>query len=256
MKTSIKVKKLWYGPIEADGGISTQLTELQIGTREATCQFNGSDADTTTYKNVLGDVVESAIVKGDTTMNFQFADFDAEVIADMIGGVVVEDADSIRFESPANPNQSIERSILFLTDKNVLVSLPRCSFDAFPIMNDDDLHYFQVNTTVLTPSKVGEPTYAMDLIKAAAISNAEITAFSMEEQTGPATITSGTGEIDIEVANGTDVTDLVPTIAISLGASIAPVNKVAQDFTNPVEYVVTAADGTTKTWTVTVTVAA
>ena len=56
---------------------------------------------------------------------------------------------------------------------------------------------------------------------------------------------------------GTDVTTLVPTIAVSAGATISPATAVAQDFTNAVTYNVTAIDGTTvQPWTVTVTVTA
>lgn len=60
-------------------------------------------------------------------------------------------------------------------------------------------------------------------------------------------------EITVTVSSGTDVTNLTPSIAISTGATIEPASGVAQDFTNPVEYVVTSQDGsTTKTYTVTV----
>jgi hypothetical protein len=47
---------------------------------------------------------------------------------------------------------------------------------------------------------------------------------------------------------------LTPTIAIS-GASVSPASGAAQDFTAPVIYTVTAADLTTKAYTVTVNVA-
>ena len=46
---------------------------------------------------------------------------------------------------------------------------------------------------------------------------------------------------------------LKPVILVSEGASISPASGVAQDFTNPVDYTVTAQDGSTKVWTVSVT---
>lgn len=49
-----------------------------------------------------------------------------------------------------------------------------------------------------------------------------------------------------------DFASLKPTIELSAGATISPASGVAQDFTNPVEYTVTAEDGTTKIYTVTV----
>jgi hypothetical protein len=59
--------------------------------------------------------------------------------------------------------------------------------------------------------------------------------------------------INLLVPNGTDVTELIPTIAISDGANISPNSGVAQDFTNPVIYTVTAQDGSTQSYVVTVT---
>jgi autotransporter-associated beta strand protein len=70
---------------------------------------------------------------------------------------------------------------------------------------------------------------------------------------GPATIT-GTA-ISLTVPYGTDVTGLAPTFTLSPGAICHPVSGSTQDFTNPVLYTVTAADLTTKGYTVTVTVA-
>jgi len=85
---------------------------------------------------------------------------------------------------------------------------------------------------------------------------AEITGFSFTQQTGVATISSENSRIDIEVAVGTPVTSLTPTIEISDFATIDPLSGVAQDFTNPFVYTVTAEDNTTeKEWTVYVTVA-
>ncbi len=53
---------------------------------------------------------------------------------------------------------------------------------------------------------------------------------------------------------GTEVTHLVPTIEVSEGASVSPASGEAQDFTNPVTYTVTAPNGTTAAYTVTVIV--
>ncbi|WP_165750484.1 Ig-like domain-containing protein [Cellulophaga sp. Z1A5H] len=57
--------------------------------------------------------------------------------------------------------------------------------------------------------------------------------------------------ISVTLPEGTDVTALSPTVTHT-GASINPTSGVAQDFTNPVEYAVTATDGTTKMYSVTV----
>ncbi len=86
--------------------------------------------------------------------------------------------------------------------------------------------------------------------------------FGTPPQTGDATINATAKTIDIEVENGTDLTNLISTFTLSDGAT-AKVGSVAQvsgttanDFTSPVTYKVTAEDGaTTQDWVVTVTVA-
>ncbi|QXP52983.1 PKD domain-containing protein [Cellulophaga sp. HaHa_2_1] len=79
----------------------------------------------------------------------------------------------------------------------------------------------------------------------------DITTFTIDGETvnNPATA------FTITLPAGTDVTALSPSI-IHTGASINPASDVAQNFTSPVEYTVTAADGTTQIYTVTVNLAA
>lgn len=259
MKTSIKIKKFWYADVASDGGVGSNWKEVQIGQREATVQFNGSDADTTNYKNVLGAILESSTLKGDKTMNFQLADLTPDVIADFTGGIVTEDSDSIRYDAPENENVGIEKSIKFLTDNNILFEMARVSFDGYPIVNDDDLHYYQMNSVVLLPSKTGVTSYAYDVLKlpdANDITSFDILVSGVTVLTGAATITAGTHTVVAEVVNGTGLTDLAPTFGVSLGASLDPASGVSQDFTSAVTYSVESANGTSQDWTVTVTEAA
>jgi hypothetical protein len=253
MKTSIKIKKFWYADVAADGGVGTNWTEIQIGQREATVQFNGSDADTSNYKNVLGSIIESSIVKGDKTMNFQLADLTPAVVAAFTGGTVSTSAASDKYEAPENENQSIEKSIRFLTEKNVLCTIVRASFDGYPILNDDDLHYYQMNSVVLKPEKAGIGSYSFEVLKQP--DNNDILTFALAAQTGAATISAVTHTVAITVANGTVVTALEPTIGVSLGANILPNSGEAENFTAPVVYAVESANGVLQNWTVTVTVA-
>jgi len=60
--------------------------------------------------------------------------------------------------------------------------------------------------------------------------------------------------ISLTVPDGTDVTKLIPMITISNKASISPNNNIAQDFTSPVTYTVTAEDGSKQNYIVTVSV--
>ncbi|MCL1797337.1 MAG: DUF5018 domain-containing protein, partial [Eggerthellaceae bacterium] len=82
-----------------------------------------------------------------------------------------------------------------------------------------------------------------------ASSTKDITSFALA---GVAASISGTN-ISVEVPYGTDLSSLVPTLAHN-GVNISPAASAAQNFNAPVQYVVTAEDGTTKTYTVTATV--
>ncbi|MDG6243564.1 MAG: S8 family serine peptidase, partial [Methanolobus sp.] len=83
-------------------------------------------------------------------------------------------------------------------------------------------------------------------------SSKSITAFSFTDPAVAGDIKEAARTVNVEVPYGTDVTSLTPTI-VHTGASIIPENGVAQNFTNPVTYTVTAEDGTTQSYTVTVT---
>ena len=83
----------------------------------------------------------------------------------------------------------------------------------------------------------------------------DITAFSFTGQTGAAVIDEVAHTVVVQASPGTTLTALVPTIAVSPEATIAPASGAAQDFRTDVVYTVTAQDGmTTQTWTVTVNV--
>ncbi|MGI6533900.1 MAG: Ig-like domain-containing protein [Peptococcia bacterium] len=69
----------------------------------------------------------------------------------------------------------------------------------------------------------------------------------IDEEANPKTIA-------VTVPYGTDVTTLVPTIEHT-GASISPASGISQNFTDSVTYTVTAADGSTAEYEVTVTIA-
>ena len=60
--------------------------------------------------------------------------------------------------------------------------------------------------------------------------------------------------VTVLLPQSTDVTELVPTIEVSEGATINPASGEAQDFTNPVTYTVTAQNGTTAEYMVSVVV--
>ena len=82
----------------------------------------------------------------------------------------------------------------------------------------------------------------------------DIIDFVLAEQTGAANITGAPDyTVDIEVAMGTDMNGLIPTITVSPFATISPESGVPQDFSAPVVYTVTSETGTEQEWTVNVT---
>lgn len=255
MKTSIRIKKFWYADLAADGGLGTNWKEIQIGQREASVQFQGSDGDRTDYKNVLGNALESDISKGDKSMNFQFADLTPNEIVEFLGGSVTSDVEADSYEAPENENQAIEKSIKFLTDRNVLFELPRVAFDGYPVILDDDLHMHQMNGSVLKSLKDGVGSYKYYVLKTPEANDITSFTFGASIDDSPAVITPGSHTVAITVVVGTDPSALTPEIGVSLGASITPNSGTEQNFTSPFEYTVVAADGTSQVWTVTVTVA-
>jgi hypothetical protein len=78
----------------------------------------------------------------------------------------------------------------------------------------------------------------------------EITAVTFASVTG--IIDAAAHTVMVLVPRGPDLTSLTPAITVSPGARVTPASGTAQDFTTPVTYTVTAANGLTQTWTVTV----
>ncbi len=82
-------------------------------------------------------------------------------------------------------------------------------------------------------------------------SSKAITAFDFAASVAPGAVTESNHTVSITVTHGTALTALAPVITHT-GAGISPDSGVARDFTNPVAYTVTAADGSTEIYTVTV----
>jgi hypothetical protein len=90
-------------------------------------------------------------------------------------------------------------------------------------------------------------------VAAAQSSEADIQDFNIPGMVGDETIDWTAHTVDVLMPYGTDLSNLTPTIEISVGATISPESGVAMDFSSPVAYQVTAQDGTVVNWTVTVT---
>ena len=82
----------------------------------------------------------------------------------------------------------------------------------------------------------------------------DILSYSFAEQTGPANINVATKNIQIEVALGSNMAALIPTITVSNGATIVSASGVAQDYSNIIMHTVTGFGGLAQsTWYICVT---
>jgi len=82
-----------------------------------------------------------------------------------------------------------------------------------------------------------------------------IISFNLNNPMAVGTVNESNHTVTITVPPDTDVTRLQPTIEISQNATVSPLSGAAQDFTNSVIYTVTAQNGATQKYNVTVNVA-
>ena len=82
----------------------------------------------------------------------------------------------------------------------------------------------------------------------------QVYSFGFTSPTAIGVINETAKTIAVDVPAGTNVTALVPIITVSARAIVSPASGVPMNFTNPVAYIVTAEDGSTVTYTVSVTV--
>ncbi|MEQ8416849.1 MAG: DUF5018 domain-containing protein [Imperialibacter sp.] len=169
------------------------------------------------------------------------------VLAEQIGDAVI-DAE----------NHSVSVTVATGTDATVLAPTITVSNQATISPASGAAQDFAAPVTYTVTAGNGatqEWTVTVTVEPAPLSSASDILTFSLPEETGPAVIDATAHTVAIEVVAGTNVSSLTPTITISAAASISPASGAPQDFTSAVVYTVTAEDGSTQEWTVTVTVA-
>jgi len=120
-----------------------------------------------------------------------------------------------------------------------------------PVFEDGDA---EVTMTATISNGLSSDTKDFSLtVLALADSSKAIESFDFEDEDAEGDVDEEEKTVAITVPSGTDVTELVPTIAFS-GVSISPASGEVQDFSDPVTYTVTAADDSTQEYVVTVTV--
>jgi len=95
-------------------------------------------------------------------------------------------------------------------------------------------------------------SWIVNVASQAGSSEKNITAFSVPAQLGNAAINTTNHTVVATVLYGTNRTSLAPSISVSSNATINPASGTARDFSTPLLYTVTAQDGSTQAWTVSV----
>jgi hypothetical protein len=216
-----------------DGSIPLSLTELSLETfsfqNTGVCEPSNSTYQTwkstvTTY-NSSG--VECAI---------SATDIEAFSFAEQTTAAVI---------NPENHELNIE--VEFGTDLTALIASFTLSSGATAQVNAiDQIRAATANdfTSAVVYTVIAEDGVTIQnwtvTVTVAPITRTDVLSFGFPQQIGASNINSENHTIDLQVAYGTDVTSLTPTIALSPNATISPASGVAQDFTIPVTYTVTA----------------
>ncbi len=213
--------------------------------------------------SISGSISGDMFPLGTTTVTYQVVDA-AGNSAQCSFTITVNDDQAPEITCPPNISVvSLDGSPISIEDIGMATATDNCSA-VLPISSvvlgstDPIPTFFPVGTTVIqwsTVDEAGNPAFCNQSITVNFTPSADkdITAFALPNQVGPTAI-SGTS-IAVTMPIGSDVSNLVPSsLVFSAGATISPAVTDAQDFSAPVDYVVTAQDNSTKIYTVNVTV--
>ena len=156
---------------------------------------------------------------------------------DTICGFVDEDAKTVRLDFPAGTDVS------YLTP-TIMVSTYATIEPESGVAQDFTLPVYYT-VTAFNGTTV---QYEVEAVVHDADNEKSILSFVVDGEEGM--IDELTRQVRLTMPEGTDVTQLVPTIVVSEGATVNPASGEAQDFTEPVIYTVTALNGTTADYTV------
>ncbi len=112
------------------------------------------------------------------------------------------------------------------------------TLQAIDSLNDFNLITFTINIASPTPIATTTPISSTPKSSADTMSS-----FSVDGVTE--NLCGSCQDFTVKVPLGTNLTNLTPDVAVSAGATVSPASGIAQNFTNPVAYTVTAQDGVT-----------
>lgn len=128
---------------------------------------------------------------------------------------------------------------------------PEITFSEFAVLVEPDTLKVGENTYTVTSEDGKVRTYTVTITRTAVARGRQILSFTYGAAAG--VIDQVKGTISLELPAGTSTT-FAPAIRVSDFATVTPASGEAQDFSKPVQYKVKAQNGSTNTYTVTVTV--
>ena len=128
---------------------------------------------------------------------------------------------------------------------------PEITISEFAVLVAPDTLKVGGNTYTVTSEDGSKRTYTVTITRTPVATGRQILSFTYGAVAG--TIDQVNGTISLGLPAGTSTT-FAPAIRVSDFATVTPASGEAQDFSKPVQYKVTAQNGSTNTYTVTVTV--
>ena len=128
---------------------------------------------------------------------------------------------------------------------------PEITISEFAVLVAPDTLKVGENTYTVTSEDGSKRTYTVTITRTPVATGRQILSFTYGAVAG--TIDQVQGTIKLELPAGTSTT-FAPTIKLSDFATVTPASGEAQDFSKPVKYKVKAQNGSTNTYTVTITV--
>jgi len=151
---SFKLKRILFGNLAADGGMSTTLTEKFGETVLGTARFGGEDTTTTNFfVEEHDDAVESISVAGVLSFTFSTHNASQTAFLNAFGGTIVAGV----YHAP-DSEQDIEQSIRAELQTGLFFEFTRVKVKARPslTMAKDTIGQIDFTCTILKPSKTGE----------------------------------------------------------------------------------------------------
>jgi hypothetical protein len=227
-------------------GTTSQTSAATANNFSGPVSYIVTAADTLTATYIVTVTVAANTAKAMTA--FSFAGYTGAA------GTINESAKTIAVTVPFGTNVTALIATFTSTGANVLVGAAVQTSTATANDFTSPVAYIVTAADASTAIYTVTVTLALNTAKA-------LTAYSFVGHTGAAgTINEASKTIAVTLPFGTSVTNLIATFtttgnSVQVGSTVQTSTATANDFTSPVAYIVTAADASTATYTVTVTLA-